>query len=161
MVGTNYAAQPKFLRKYIVPSMMPRHRLSFPCADPSPLSSNKELPYPGPILQLAQLHRHLHLTDRTMTTHQSFRHSPRHNTQSLHRVRHHSHNNIHVPTPTTPLPPGSPETPAGHATPLIIQAPAGGTTPRQQRASPYIPPHHRRSGRQKTNPRWHADYDME
>ena len=79
----------KFLRKY---SMMPRHRLSFPCADPSPLSSNKELPYPGPILQLAQLHRHLHLTDRTMTTHQSFRHSPRHNTQSLHRVRHHSHN---------------------------------------------------------------------
>ena len=68
---------------------------------------------------------------------------------------------VHVPTPTTPLPPGSPETPAGHATPLITQAPAGGTTHRQQRASPYIPPHQRRSGRQKTTPRWHADYDME
>ena len=37
---------------------------------------------------------------------------------------------VHVPPPTTPLPPESPETPAGHATPLIIQAPAGGTTPR-------------------------------
>ena len=114
-----------------MPSMMPRHRLIFPCADPSPLSSNKELPHPGPILQLAQLHRHLHLTDRTMTKHQSFRHSPKHNTQSQHRVRH------HAATPTTPLPPGSPETPAGHATPLRTQAPAGGTTPRQQRASPY------------------------
>ena len=68
---------------------------------------------------------------------------------------------VHVPIPTRPLPPGSPETPADHATPLIIQAPAGGTTPRQQRVSPYTPPHQRRSGRQKATPRWHADYDME
>ena len=70
-------------RGSIVPSMMPRHRLSFPCADTSPLSSNKELPHPWPILQLAQLHSHLHLTDRTMTAHQSFRHSPKHNTQYM------------------------------------------------------------------------------
>ena len=68
---------------------------------------------------------------------------------------------VHVATPTTPLPPGSPATPAGHATPLISQAPAGGTTPRLQRAPPYIPPHKRRSGRPKTTPLWHADYDME
>ena len=37
---------------------------------------------------------------------------------------------VHEATPTTPLPPG--------------------TTPRQQRAPPYIPPHQRRSGRPKT-----------
>ena len=68
---------------------------------------------------------------------------------------------VHVATPTTPLPPGSPETSTGHATPLRSQAPAGGTTPRQQRTPPYIPPHQRRSGRPKTTPRGHADYDME
>ena len=137
-----------------MPSMMPRHRLSLPCADPSPLSSNKELPHSGPILQLAQLPRHIKLTDRTMTTHQSFRHSPKHNTQSLPAPSAPPQPQpVHVPTPTTPLPPGSPETPAGYATPLITQASAGGTTPRQQRASPYIPPHQRRSGRQKTTPR--------
>ena len=68
---------------------------------------------------------------------------------------------VHVATPTTLLSPGSPETPAGHATPLRSQAPAGGTTPRQLRAPPYIPPHQRRSGRPKTTPRWRADYDME
>ena len=143
-----------------MPSMMPRHRLSFPCADPCPLSSSKELPHPGPILQLAQLHRHLHMTDRTITTHQSFRHSPKHNTQPTPSAPPQPRP-VHVATPTTLLPPESHETAAGHATPLRSHAPAGGTTPRQQRAPPYIPPHQRRSGRPKTNPRWHADIDME
>ena len=87
----------KFLRKYSAvydatpPTQLPMRR-------PVPtIIKQGAATHTGPILQLAQLHRHLHLTDRTMTTHQSFRHSPRHNTQSLHRVRHHSHDHYMCP----------------------------------------------------------------
>ena len=145
-----------------MPSMMPRHRLSLPCADPSPCT----------IIEQGAATLRTYLAARPTTQAPSSDRQNHDNTPVLSPLPQAQHTEptpsappqpqpVHVPTPTTPLPPGSPETPAGYAIPLITQASAGGTTPRQQRASPYIPPHQRRSGRQKTTPRWHADYDME